>query len=246
MAVSRSKFSKVRTILKGAAKHAKALKMGVNRVYEDIMLAESPIRSVGALDFLGENLQVTLHNFLSVDGNVTIDELVFICALAQKTKPTRIVEIGTFDGNTALQLALNTPTDARIYTLDLPIGTDGPTEVDYHDLKYIGSDRRINRRFLGTEVERKVKQLYGNSLTYDFSAFSVDGPPDFIFIDAGHSYECVRNDTEKSLAILRAGGVIVWQDYGTVWPGVYQYLVELSSRLPLVHIAGSSLVIYES
>jgi hypothetical protein len=246
MTVSRSKLRKISTILKRAAQHTGTLKMGVNRAYNDIMVADSPIPSVQALEFLGEHLPVMLNNFMSVDGNVSLDELVFICALAQKTDPKRIVEIGTFDGNTALQLALNTSPDSLIYTLDLPVGADGPAEVDIHDVKYIGSDRRIRRRFLGTIVEHKVKQCYGNSLTYDFSVFSAEGNPDFIFIDAGHSYECVRNDSEKSLKILKAGGVVVWQDYGTFWPGVYEYLVELSSRLPLVHIAGTSLVVYKS
>ena len=245
MTASRSKVRKIGTIIRGAWRYRQLLKMGANRVYNDIMIADSPIPSVTALDFLGNNLPVTLNDFLSVDGNVALDELVFICALAQKTKPHRVVEIGTFDGNTALQLALNTPPESRIYTLDLPVGADRPAEVDIHDVKYIGSALRINRRFLGTVVQEKITQCYGNSLTYDFAAFVEDERPDFIFIDAGHSYECVRNDSEKALKILKAGGLIVWQDYTTNWPGVYDYLVELSSKLPLVHISGTSLVIYK-
>ena len=32
----------------------------------------------------------------------------------------KIIEIGTFDGNTALNIAANTPDEARIFTVDLP------------------------------------------------------------------------------------------------------------------------------
>jgi hypothetical protein len=65
-------------------------------------------------------------------------------------------------------------------------------------------------------------------------------------MDAGHSYECVRNDSEKALTILDRGSIIVWQDYGATWEGVFRYLVELSRKLSLVHIAGTSLVVYRS
>jgi hypothetical protein len=219
---------------------------GANRIYNDIILSDSPIASVSACDFLGSEIRIVLENFLSVDGNVTLDELVFLCALARRMQPHRVVEIGTFDGNTALQLALNTREDARIFTLDLPLGVEGVEENDRYDLKYISSDLRKRRRFIGTDVEAKITQCYGNSLTYDFAKFAEDGKPDYIFIDAGHSYECVRNDSEKSMSILADGGVLVWQDYGTYWPGVYQYLVELSRTRRLTHIAGTSLVVFRA
>jgi hypothetical protein len=41
-------------------------------------------------------------------------------------------------------------------------------------------------------------------------------------------------------------GVIAWHDYSAEWPGVFRYLVELSRGLPLVHIAGTTLVVYRS
>jgi hypothetical protein len=38
------------------------------------------------------------------------------------------------------------------------------------------------------------------------------GGVDFCFIDAGHSYECVKNDTEKAFSVLNHGGVVLWHD----------------------------------
>ncbi len=240
------KLQKLLTIVQGSVSEPSRMAAWTNRAYDELVLAGSPVPTLGALDYLGPDVSINLRGFLSVDGNVTLDELVFICALARKKDPRRLVEIGTFDGNTALQMALNTSSEAKIATLDLPVGSEGVQEVDLHDLKYITSERRIERRFLNTDVSHKVHQHYGNSLTYDFASFFPAERPDFIFIDAGHSYQCVKSDSEKALAVLDDGGTIVWQDYSTGWPGVYQYLVELSAQLKLVHIAGTSLVIYTS
>lgn len=214
------------------------------RLYDDMVKAESPIGTVSAAEFLGEDISVNLVNFFPVDGNISGDELLFLSALAHRIKPQTVVEVGTFDGNTTLQLALNTPTETRIFTLDLPAGAQAAAENDSGDASYIVSPRRTKRKFVGSTVEHKIVQRYGNSMDFDFAEFASDGKPQLIFIDAGHSYECVRNDSEKALAILDSGGVIVWQDYSPAWPGVFRYLAELYSNLQMVHITGTTLVVH--
>jgi hypothetical protein len=246
MILTRSKLSIIVTALGALVRRPGKAKRGLVHICSDAVVASSPISSVSAYDVLGENISVTLDNFLPVDGNVSLDELAFISALSRKIQPRIVVEIGTFDGNTTLQLALNTPPETRIFTLDLPLGAEGNAENDPKDGKFIASSRRVCRRFLGSAVENKIIQRYGNSLTYDFSDFAVNGRPQLIFIDAGHSYECVRNDSEKALTILDRGGIIVWQDYGAEWEGVFRYLVDLSRKFSMVHIAGTSLVVYRS
>jgi predicted O-methyltransferase YrrM len=243
---TRNRLSKIATIIQAVPRRREIFKRGASRLYDDILLAESPIPSVSARDFLGENIAITLDNFLPVDGNVSLDELAFLCALARQLAPRRIVEIGTFDGNTALQFALNTPAESLIFTLDLPVGAETLVESDFYDASYIASERRARRRFLGTSVEHKITQCYGNSLTFDFSAFAAGGNPELIFIDAGHSYDCVRNDSQKALSILASGGTIVWQDYSTGWPDVYRYLAELSSTRRLLRIEATSLIVYRA
>jgi hypothetical protein len=244
VAAGTSKLGKIATIVGGLARHPGEARNELLRVYNKLMLDKSPIKSVAAADFLGEKTSVTLERFHSLDGNVSIEELVFICALAQKMQPRTVVELGTFDGNTTLQMALNTPHDTRIYTLDLPAGAEAGDENARGDIRYLTSSRRLNPRFVGSAVAHKIVQCHGNSLTYDFANFTADGKPALIFIDAGHSYDCVRNDTEKALPILDREGAIVWHDYTMVWPGVFRYLVELSRELAMVHILGTSLVVY--
>jgi len=241
-----SKLRVMPSILGALVRQPGKARPGLVHICNDALLASSRIPSVPAREFLGEYISVALDNFLPVDGNVRLDELAFVAALARKIQPRIVVEIGTFDGNTALQLALNTPPETKIFTLDLPTEGNGGVENDPKDRKFITSALRVCRRFLGSSVEHKIIQCHGNSMTYDFTNFTNYGKAQFIFIDAGHSYKCVQNDTEKALRILDSGGVIVWQDYGVEWEGVFQYLVEVSQRLPMIHIAGTSLVVYRS
>ncbi len=243
MKARRSKLAKLLAIAKSPFTHRAELKAGINRIYNDILVRQSPIPSVDAAEYLGD-VEITMRNFFPRDGNVAIDELIFLAALCRKLAPQVVVEIGTFDGNSTLQLALNAPSSAVVDTLDLPVDVSGTTSNDPEDHKYIASSHRVARRFLGTSAAEKVHQHYGDSLRYDFTKFAECGRPALIFIDAGHSYACVKNDTEKSLSILAEGGTIVWQDYGSVWPDVYEYLVELSSTHDLVHIHGTSLVVF--
>jgi predicted O-methyltransferase YrrM len=246
MILTRSKLDIIFGAIGVLARQPGKAKGGLAQICNDALMAGSPIPSVLASEVLGQDISVNLYDFLPVDGNVSLDELTFISALSRKIQPRVAVEIGTFDGNTTLQIALNTPPESRIFTLDLPAGGEGSAANDPKDKKFIGSSHRIRRRFIGSSVEHKITQCYGDSLTYNFAEFTVHGKSQLIFIDAGHSYECVRSDSEKALAILAKGGTIVWQDYSVRWEGVFRYLCELSRTLSMVHIAGTSLVIYRS
>lgn len=162
-----NKLRKISTISGEWIRRPSEVKRSLSRIYSDVVMANSPIPSISSFDFLGENISINLENFLSVDGNVTLDELVFISALSRKIKPRIVLEIGTFDGNTTLQLGLNTPAETKIFTLDLPVGAKGDAENDPEDTKYITSPRRVRRKFIGSGVEHKIIQCYGNTLTYD-------------------------------------------------------------------------------
>jgi predicted O-methyltransferase YrrM len=160
--------------------------------------------------------------------------------------PRIVFEIGTFDGNTALQIAANAPPNTAAYTLDLPddVTGDAVAEIDPYDVRYIDRKATLKRRYLDTPYADKIVQKFGNSLEVDFAAVLDGEKADLILIDAGHSYECVRSDSEKAFGVLGAGGLIIWDDYTANWPGVYDYLNELGRTLPLRHVAGTQLVVY--
>ena len=64
---------------------------------------------------------VELTETAKSDGNVRLSELAILALAAREAVPgSEIVEIGTFDGRTALNLAINARPGVSIATLDLP------------------------------------------------------------------------------------------------------------------------------
>lgn len=57
---------------------------------------------------------------------------------------------------------------------------------------------------------------------------------DFIFIDADHTYEAVKQDLELWYKKIRSGGIIGGDDYATIWPGVRQAVDEFFISLGLI------------
>jgi hypothetical protein len=57
-----------------------------------------------------DNFRIKLYEPNHIDGNVTIGELAVISAITSGVKDgTNLFEIGTFDGRTTMNLALNSP-----------------------------------------------------------------------------------------------------------------------------------------
>jgi predicted O-methyltransferase YrrM len=188
-------------------------------------------------------IHIRLDNFLYRGGNVSFGELCTLVAVTRALKPGILFEFGTFDGNTTLQLALNSPHDAVVYTIDLPRGTQKTKLRVSEGDDVIAGDRPSNRRFNGTAFEHKIRSIHDDSATYDYSALK--GKVDLIFIDGSHSYEYTENDTQRALELLAPHGIIIWHDY-MVWNDVTDYLNNLSETLPLKHVRGTSLVVYKA
>ena len=245
MHVTKNKFAKCGQVLLYSFCHPEFAKHSLGQLYNSIAIAEGKIPACPINKLVPRSPDIELKLFEPpVPGNASGFEIECICALVRHLQPSVVLEIGTFNGNTTLQLAANTPPTTRIYTLDLPWDASASPQAETGDIDFIASDKRKKLRFVCTDLKSKIKRLYGDSLSVNFSELLGGGKADFIFVDAGHSYECVRNDSEKSFSVLNKGGVIVWHDYGASWPSVYSYLNELSASKKLVNIEGTELVLY--
>ena len=180
----------------------------------------------------------------SVDGNVTERELITICRLIRSAQPTMLFEIGTFDGRTTLNMAVNAGPGATVHTLDLPQSEISTSASRIHAHEVVYADKpHSGERYRGTDAEKSILQLYGDSGTLDFSEYY--GTMDFVFIDGSHTYDYVINDSLHALRMLTPqGGTIVWHDYGR-WDGVTAALNQLRRKRPefasVVSIAGTTL-----
>ncbi len=193
------------------------------------------LKSAAVEDVIG-NSRFSIAEPITKRGiNVLLYETLVINALVKRYNPKILFEIGTFDGRTTINLAINSPDEAIVYTLDLPLQNIDKSPPGY--------------RFTSKDEEElpekgKIVQLYGDSAKFDYSPYL--DRVDFIFIDGNHSYDYVVNDTQVALKLLRQGkGVIVWHDYNA-WNGVTKALNEFQKHHPefeIRHIAGTTLAI---
>jgi len=183
------------------------------------------------------------------DGNVNLAELAILAQAAAAVPAGRsVVEIGTFDGRTTLNLAINAG-EASVFTLDLPPDERAafalaPGERQYVDKPQPGARfRAASPPWRG--AARRITQLLGDSATYDWSPYG--GRAGLVFVDGSHAYEYVLKDTETAMRLVAPGGIVLWHDYGR-WDGVSRALDELEAQrlLGLRHIAGTSLVAWRA
>lgn len=175
-------------------------------------------------------------------GMLPLRELLTLSAICQYIKPQRVFEIGTFKGASTLMIAMSTPPETKISTLDLPEPSEATKyPLDIGDIT--GKHYQIGEFYKASEFSMKVEQLYGDSGLFDFQPFY--NTEDLIFIDGSHSYENVKADTENAYKMLRSGGVILWDDYHPEWgPGVIRALQEIKDK-SLFQIKGTRFVVYK-
>ena len=93
---------------------------------------------------------------------------------------------------------------------------------------------------------KKIKVFFMNSLTFDESNFL--NKMDLIFIDGGHTFSIIKNDSEKAFKMIKSKGVILWHDYN---PGknsskdVVRYLNSISKNKEIFKIKNTSLCFYQ-
>ncbi len=184
---------------------------------------------VALSEIVPEQQPIELRVLETRDGNVSLYELASIVSIARQLQPRRIFEIGTFNGRTTLNLAANSAPDVSIVTLDLPAAQIGETKlsVESSEVKFI--DKAASGvLYHATDQEHKIRQVYGDSATFDFSPYY--GTCDLVFVDASHAYEYVLNDSRIALKLLKPSGprAVIWHDYGA-WEGVTDALNKLYS-----------------
>ena len=191
---------------------------------------------------------IRLVETAKADGNVNLAELAILAQAAAAVPPgSLVVEIGTFDGRTTLNLAVNAG-EARVVTLDLPPDERAafalaPGERQYVDKPQPGARfRSVRPPWL--EAARRITQLLGDSATFDWSPY--EGRAGLVFVDGSHAYNYARKDSETAMRLVAKDGLVLWHDYGR-WEGVSRALDELEAerRLGLRHIAGTSLVAWK-
>lgn len=168
-----------------------------------------------------------------------------LAALCKLIGARRFFEFGTHRGLTAWTVAHNNP-ELTVHTLDMPPGhtlQEAEFALDQVEIDFLVDGPERGEAFRDTPEAERIAMLHGDSARFDFSPYR--GSMDVIYVDGGHTYEYVKNDTRAALSMLAPGGLIVWDDYPW-WPGVYAALSEMAPTMSgeLVHLLTTRLVVY--
>ncbi len=148
-----------------------------------------------------------------------VDQIA-VTKIAKITGARRILEIGSFQGHTALMLADNT--EAEIVAVDV---------LDEHG--------EVHRKRVPGRVRRHVGPV---------ETLPASEPFDLIFLDADHRADEVDRDTRNALPRLAPGGVFIWHDYcDSLWISelnrVPEVLTRYAETLPIRGLRGTKLAI---
>lgn len=148
-------------------------------------------------------------------------------------------EIGTFNGGTTLLIAETLPEHGQVYTLDLPRVSFDSTQ---HPAHFSGAS--VGAAYRGSPSARKITQLYGDSLGFDFGPF--EHWADLVLVDGGHEYENGLADSYAALRVVRDGGIILWDDFESYWYGLVNGVCDAMKGRALRRVAGTALAAYEA
>ncbi len=177
----------------------------------------------------------------AVGTSLDFQGIAFLNAIVQSSNAKSILEIGTYDGNTALNLAANSAPDCLVTTVDLPPDWQGHLELEVPKALVNVTDRtRVASQYRGTHYESKIRQVFADSAKLDWASMAV--PFDLVFIDGCHFYDYVKSDTENALRYLRSGGILVWHDYGSI-ADVSRVVDETANKISVKVIQGTRLAV---
>ncbi|RED37983.1 methyltransferase family protein [Rhodopseudomonas thermotolerans] len=192
----------------------------------------SRIRELYLGEIMPEALKVPvpLGAMNELTGHPNKADMMMVCAIAGAIKAKRIFEFGTHVGRTTFHLtAVNE--EAEVTTLDI-----GDAAVNEY-APYIGNF------FKNTGKDGRIRQIFANSFEFDPTPYRQQF--DFVFVDADHSYEAVKNDTLKAFELLRPGGVVMWHDYAPKSAGLVQFIKEYTlAERPLFRIRNTCLLLH--
>lgn len=165
--------------------------------------------------------------------------------LTQVSNARTVVEVGVAYGYHAHHLLSTNPhiryTGVDPYRADYDLNDSFTSDVAH--IFDTDSQEAMNR--LHTAVLERLTSEFGDrlrlirKLSIEAAGDFVDGSVDLIFIDGDHQYGSVTQDLNTWYPKMRAGGLMIGDDYA--WPGVQQAVKEFSVHrgIPAVSVAST-------
>lgn len=129
---------------------------------------------------------------------------------------SHFVEVGAWLGKSALYMAVEIMNSGKNIRFDCVDTWEGSEE---HKNMHIVKDKQLYNQFLKNiePVKTIINPIKLPSL--EATKTYLDNSLDFVFIDASHDYENVKNDIWAWYPKVKVGGVLCGHDFND-WPGV--------------------------
>jgi len=153
-------------------------------------------------------------------GSMNYNVLAFILRTHGIIKQGYGAEIGVLYGDTSQHLLIELP-NLTLFSIDPYLPYDEPNRTAEDMNRY---ERQARDKLAPFGARSKMMRT-----TSVVAAKQIpDGLLDFVFIDALHTYEAVREDIHTWYPKVRSGGLFAGHDWS--WPGVKQAVTEFSTE----------------
>ena len=142
---------------------------------------------------------------------------------------SHIVEVGAWKGRSAAFLAVEIANTGKRIKFDVVDTWEGSAE---HQKGQPFEDPHVVNDTLYEHFLDNMKYVSGffnpiKMFSVEAAKLYSDNSLDFVFLDAGHSYEDVKSDIQSWLPKIKVGGMLSGNAYNNDWPGVIQSVNEL-------------------
>ena len=160
------------------------------------------LTTVDFLDILPEFNEEIITHYTALSHGSQISDYSLLKGLARKFKECRYLEIGTWIGESLVNISSIAKECISISMSDKELQQQGATKEG------IAVQRMFSKNL------PNVKHIMQNSQTFDFSSI---GKFDLIYVNGGNQYNEVKKDTENVFEILKDDdSIIVWHDYSNL------------------------------
>jgi predicted O-methyltransferase YrrM len=133
------------------------------------------------------------------------DDVTPLVAILKTVAPQLVIELGTAHGNLTANICRLT--DARVITVNALA-----EQMTGHWVSFALSREEIGRVYRQHGFEKRVTQVYEDTLTLDLREYLAPSSADLCIIDACHDLDYVVNDFNKVVPFIRPGGIILFHD----------------------------------
>lgn len=151
-------------------------------------------------------------------------ELVILALVIRQMRPKRVVEFGTAEGRSALNIAYNLPPEGEVVTLDFA-PNPGKNEVGFY--------------YWDHPVKTRIKQVFSDVGLWDSAPYRASA--ELVLCDACDRQPGLTAEAAQAFTVLKPGGVILRHDFLTA-EGPTLFWNELAKELPIRHIEDTALL----